>query len=369
MIMKEKYWRSLVVTGIVLGVLLSIYLAYYYVGPALIKTLSFLLRLVVPVIISIALAAMLEPVVSFLQREIRLSRSWSAFITLLLLVLALGGLSFVAISKLVDELGILLYSLPSYTALLNQNLDRLLEWLNGISVAVDFPKAIQDNILANLDKLTSLAGNYLSQTMNYLVAGVSWIPNFLAAATFILLATFFFIKDNRLIFSWFNQVGTEKQVRKLEEVYEHLASILFGYLKAFTILVIITTVLIILGLSVLGIKYAVLGGILAGIADILPIVGPGLVLVPWGLWYLFTGNLRLGISILVLYAVVSVVRQLIQPKVIGESIGLHPLLTLLSMFIGFEIVGAWGLILGPIVVVIVLALYRFGVFGTRIGNR
>lgn len=367
--MKEKYLRALVITGITLGILTSIHLTYYYVGPALIRTFSFLLRILVPVVLAVALAAMLEPVVSFLQRQVKLSRGWAALISIVLLVLVLGGLSFIAVSKLVDELGILLYSLPNYAALLNQNLDRLLEWFNGISIAVNFPKTIQESILANLDKLTSLAGNYLSQAMNYLVASVSWIPNFLAASIFLLLATFFFIRDKQLIFTWAGKLFNEKQSRKLEEVYEHLASILFGYLKAFAILVIITTLLIILGLSILGIKYAVLGGILAGIADILPIVGPGLVLVPWGTWYLLTGDMRLGISILVLYAAVSVIRQLIQPKVIGENIGLHPLLTLVSMFVGFEVIGAWGLILGPIVVVVALALYRLGMLGTRSDGR
>ncbi|HHW60769.1 MAG TPA: AI-2E family transporter, partial [Syntrophomonadaceae bacterium] len=99
-----------------------------------------------------------------------------------------------------------------------------------------------------------------------------------------------------------------------------------------------------------------------GLFDILPILGPGTIFVPWVIWEFMSGRAGMGISLLIVYIIISAVRQFLEPKVVGDNIGLHPLLTLISLYVGLQLGGLVGMILGPIILVILIASYRAGVF-------
>lgn len=106
-----------------------------------------------------------------------------------------------------------------------------------------------------------------------------------------------------------------------------------------------------IGLTILGVSYAHLLALTVAFFDFLPILGPGTFYIPWSIWMFLSGNIRLGIGLLILYAIIVVVRQLLEPKVIGQSIGLHPLATLIALYFGFTLLGVWGLILGPAIAI------------------
>src|SRR5690606_5790957 len=128
---------------------------------------------------------------------------------------------------------------------------------------------------------------------------------------------------------------------------------ILGYLRAQIILMLITMGQTLVGLYVLGVDYTLLLTLIVGFLDLLPVLGPGLIFVPWCVLAFLLGNLRLAVSLLILYGIISVVRQLIQPKIVGDSIGIHPLETLVSLYVGLKVLGVAGLILGPILVVII----------------
>jgi predicted PurR-regulated permease PerM len=115
-------------------------------------------------------------------------------------------------------------------------------------------------------------------------------------------------------------------------------------------------------LKILGVKYVLTISLLVGLADILPVLGPGAVFLPWIVWQFINGRTGMGISLLAVYIIISVVRQFLEPKIVGDNIGLHPLTTLISLYVGLQLGGAVGLILGPVTVVIFIACYRAGVF-------
>jgi len=117
-----------------------------------------------------------------------------------------------------------------------------------------------------------------------------------------------------------------------------------------------------IGLQILGVPYAFLIAVLVGIADLLPLVGPGAIFFPWIIWEVINGNHIFAIALFVVYLVVTVVRQVVQPKIIGDSVGLHPLETLIALFVGLRLMGVLGLILGPIIWVVVKASWKAGVF-------
>ena len=108
--------------------------------------------------------------------------------------------------------------------------------------------------------------------------------------------------------------------------------------------------------------YALILGIAISIIDALPILGTGTVLIPWGLGAIFTGNVRLGLYLLILYGICFLVRQLLEPKIISGQIGLHPLVTLMTMYAGLRTIGLLGMIIGPVIALIIKNIAQAGVF-------
>ena len=113
-----------------------------------------------------------------------------------------------------------------------------------------------------------------------------------------------------------------------------------------------TAIQAVIGLYLLGFEFPFTIGVLVGLFDLLPILGPGAIFIPWSLWYILIGNFKLGILLLMLYAILVIVRQLIEPKILGASIGLHPLATLISVFAGLRLLGIKGIFIGPILLLI-----------------
>ncbi|WMT39544.1 AI-2E family transporter [Paenibacillus sp. D2_2] len=137
---------------------------------------------------------------------------------------------------------------------------------------------------------------------------------------------------------------------------------LFGYLRAQFIMISITAFVVCIGLLILRVDSPVTYAILIGLVDLLPYLGVGTILIPWLVYAFMTGNFALGIGLSILYGVVLVSRQLIEPKVLATSVGLDPLPTMISLFVGLQLFGVLGLIIGPVSLVVINAVIKAGVF-------
>ena len=111
-----------------------------------------------------------------------------------------------------------------------------------------------------------------------------------------------------------------------------------------------------LGVSLLKIPAAPILALLVAVVDILPVLGTGTVLIPWGLVLLILGNTFLGVGILVLYLVITVVRQTLEPKIIGSQVGLHPIVTLLCIYAGAQLIGVVGIFAFPVIATVIKKL-------------
>ena len=135
------------------------------------------------------------------------------------------------------------------------------------------------------------------------------------------------------------------------------------YLKAQMKLIFISFIISLIGLYVffvsgMNVKYPLLIAIGIAIVDALPIFGSGTVMVPWAIIAAFNGDIRLGLSILILWIIMCVVRQIIEPKIVSGQIGIHPIFTLLAMYTGFRFLGFIGMFVGPIVLIILKNIYE-----------
>jgi sporulation integral membrane protein YtvI len=149
-----------------------------------------------------------------------------------------------------------------------------------------------------------------------------------------------------------------------QAIGEDLGAAVVGYLRAQAILVSVTAFSTIGGLLLMGNRYAVTLGVLAGLLDIVPIVGTGLLFVPWIVGLFIIGSVGEGLKLLLMWIITVTVRQFLEPKVLSNGIGLHPLPTLISMYVGLQLLGGIGLILGPALVICYEALRKVGVFGS-----
>ena len=131
-------------------------------------------------------------------------------------------------------------------------------------------------------------------------------------------------------------------------------------LKAYLLIMAVTFGEISLGLWLLRVDYYLVIGLAVAVLDILPVLGSGSILIPWGIWTLLGGNLPLGAGILLLYGVVTGVRTVLEPRLVGRGIGLSPLVTLVSMYVGMKLLGGGGLILAPMAVTLALFLDEGG---------
>ncbi len=332
---RELGKKLLIVAGIIAAVIVAYKLLYY----------------VIPFLIALILASLIEPLIKVFVKRLKMSRKVAAIICLLLVFLVLGTLFVFLIFTLVNQLVSLAKMLPHYYEQFEENLESL------IATGNDFynwlPVQITDNLGAVVSKISNSLVDLFNSILKGAVATAVSIPEAIVFTVVTILATFFIAGDRDKIMDFINRQLPGEWLEKADALRHDLFSALLGYLRAQLIIISITMTQLFLGFTIIGIRYSLLMAFLTGIIDALPILGTGTVLIPWGLYeMLIAGNLPLGISLLVIYVIVVIVRQLMEPKIVGGQIGIYPLFTLMGMYIGLKVFGFFGLLLGPVIVLI-----------------
>lgn len=326
---------GLVLLSVTVGVLIAIRLAFF----------------LLPFLIAFALSSLMESIIKLLYKKIRLKRKISAPIILLLLIAIMVASLVLGVLRLIKEAKAFIALVPGYLSELYTQTTGLIsrssasfEWL---------PPEITDNLGSVISNISEMITNFgKSVVKGAFVTAISF-PEVLIFTIITIMATFFMSMDREKISATITRHLPESWMERIVALRKDIFAALFGYLRAALIMMCITFTEVFLGLSIIGIKYALLLAFIIAIIDALPILGTGTVLIPWSLYLLITGNYSYGVYILVLYLVVLIIRHTIEPKVVGQQIGVYPLVTLLAMYVGLRLVGFAGLILGPITFLII----------------
>lgn len=334
--------------------------------------LYFVTPMVYPFLIGWLIAYLMNPLVNLLQKRGRIPR-WLA-VTLSLF--AFLGVTAAIVGLLVTNI---VYEISDLSSYIQENID---EWksqfveivnsdmLQGFIDQINrfynenpkYQSTINDNLSSTGIKLANASSVLIGLVLNGIVGLLKSLPNIAAVMIIALLAAFFISKDwHRIIarvVSWF----PARALQTCRTVWNDLQKALFGYFRAQFILISITAAFVITGLFILGVPYAITIGLLIGLVDLLPYLGTGAVMVPWIIVVFLQGNVFLGIGLSVLYGVILVVRSFLEPKVLASSIGLDPLATLIAMFVGLQLFGFIGLIIGPVTLVLLSTFHRANVF-------
>lgn len=339
--------------------------------------LSFILlfytaKITYPFIIAFGIAFLMNPLVNFFEMRWKLSRMLSVLLTMLLILLVFAGLITIIVIEAINGVEYLVEIVPSNFQMLVQYLEEffvnnILPFYNQLLTMFDnLDPSQQNTIVDNIESMGSQITEGFKNGVQAFATGLSLIlvslPNFATGLIISILATFFISKDWYKLKERFTKITPEKALKSGGSVYTELRKALFGFIKAQFTLISITAVIVLIGLLILRIEYAITIALIIGLVDLLPYLGTGLIFIPWIFYNFFTENYFLTIGISILYAIVLVQRQVMEPKVLSSNIGLDPLPTLMALFIGFKLFGFFGLILGPVLLVLGKALYNAGVF-------
>lgn len=198
-----------------------------------------------------------------------------------------------------------------------------------------------------MESLLSAAKNLISYISSLAVNMVSnvatGVPSLILSMLAMIFSTIFVVSDYERITAFVSE-NTPQSVKKiLKNVKEYLTNTLFVVIRSYALIMLLTFTELSILFAVFGIDNAILKASLIALVDILPILGTGGVMIPWAVISLVLGHTGLGIRLFVIYAIVTVVRNYVEPKIVGTQLGLHPIITLISMFIGLRLFGFFGL--------------------------
>ena len=324
----------------------------------------------IPFVIGWMIALIANPLVRFLEKRLKIVRKHGSMLIIagvLALIISLLyfvlGKAYVEIREFIGDLPALYDSAAAEIRGAVQNGNRMFEFIPD-----EFRTAVMqftENIGTYVGDLVSKAAAPTVEIAGNVAKG---IPNVLVNTVITILSSYLFIAEQDKILAWMRRYAPKFVLRYAEYLKKDARGVIGGYFLAqFRIMFVVAGILAV-GFLFLKVKYGLLLAVLISLLDFLPVFGTGTALFPWAAVKLFTGEYTYAAGLLILYVVTQVSRQLIQPKIVGDSMGLPPLLTLFLLYLGFKVKGIAGMILAVPIGLIFINFYKYGAFDSLIKN-
>lgn len=348
--MTTDYKKIAIITLVVLGtiiVALSIPFAIINIFPYF-----------APFIIAYLIALILEPLNKFIIKYGKIKRIYAISITYVLFIGLLSLITYFIVTKITTEM----FALIKY---IEKNIPNIQAWainlnndiLNLLDLLPKDVKAQLNKLFMDLiDRLTSM--NFISSIGTSTVTFTTAIPNYFILSILVFVSLYLISLSLPNIHRKFYSLFKESSQQKLNIVFKELRLATVGFLQAQLILSTITYIISLSALLILGVKYSYAIALFIVIVDMLPILGTGSTLIPWAIFSITRGDWFLGIGLIILFLVIVIVRKAIEPKVLGGRIGLHPLTTLISIWVGFKVLGIAGVFIGPLIIILYKSLVK-----------
>lgn len=334
-----------------------------------------------PFLLSFFFAVCLQRPLRWLDRKTKnkCHTLWSVLLVLLVIAIILVPVCLV-IASIVREVGSFvsylseqLNDLPAFLVTLEKEILNLLKFLpDGIYTSVSdkvtefFGNLINDFDLSALGINTQSITSGISSGISGIYNVAKNVPSTLLAVVIGIIAWIFFTKDYKRIVNFIKLQLPDNHKNLLSETKQVFSSTILKMIRAYGIIMFITFCELFLGFSILNLigvmnnNFAFIIAICIAIFDILPVAGSGGILIPWAIISLIIGNVGQAVGLLIIYAVITVIRQYIEPKIVGDSLGVHPLVTLAGLYFGLKLFGFMGMFIVPISVMIVKAFNDTG---------
>ena len=349
----RPYWKVIVsLTFSLIATILFIYVGFRLLG------------FFMPFVIGWFISYIASPIVNWLEKRVKIVKKLGSALIIIAVLGAVGILIYFIGSKLWKEIASLIQNMPKMYQDLESGFGEIGSSLNGVFKVL--PAGLQDawhTMTSNLDKtMGDLMGRISEPTVAAAGNVAKRIPSVLIATIVTFISAYFFIAERDEVIEWAKKVSPEPVVRRMSMVIDNLKFAVGGYFKAqFKIMGVVCLILEI-GFVILKVHFYFLLALLIAFLDFLPFFGTGTALIPWALYKLLVKDYRMVVGLIILYGVTQLVRQLIQPKLVGDSMGMRPLLTLLFLYIGYKAGGIFGMIFAVPIGMIIINLYKAGAF-------
>ena len=327
-----------------------------------------LLRFFMPFVIGWLIALVANPLVRLLERKVNLVRKHSS---VLIVVVVLGGIIgglYFLVGRVIIELRSLVSDMPAIYEAVRLEILEALEALNRLMTRM--PPGVQEWFNRTNENLGGIASGLMQRIAfpTVTVAGnvARRIPALLVNSIVVILSSYFFIVEQDKILRFVRRLIPETVNPYMSLFRNDLRNLIGGYFLAQFRIMFVVAVILAVGFLILGVKYGILLAILIAILDFLPLFGTGTALFPWAVVKLLSGEAAFAAGLILLYALTQVVRQIIQPKIVGDSMGIPPLMTLFFLYVGFKVRGLSGMILAVPVGLVGVKLFEYGAFDSII---
>lgn len=315
---------------------------------------KFLIGYLLPFIIATVIAFLMQKPADFLSRKTRFKKGRiAAFLSVLIYLIVVFSVVF---------------SLYKGTVFLMGFTEKLPEFLNKISVflnqiQIKFSTIIPENYKIALgvfwenfvSSFSGKLGGFISKILTNIAKNT---PSFLFSSVIALVASCYIAKDYNILVNFVKELCGKARTENIKKIKEILFNSVFKLLKGYLILMLLTFLELLIGLMFLRVKNAVLIALLVSFVDILPVIGLGTVLIPWAVISALSNNVGFAVGLAVLYISSVIIRNFLEPKIIGTQIGINPLFTLLAIFVGLKTLGVFGLFLFPIALIVIIKFYK-----------
>ena len=308
-----------------------------------------------PFVLAFIFSMITQPIARFINEKTHLSAKVSTIISIVAFFLVLFGLMSVVSIKFIEEIYNLSKNLRGSSAQFNELWNKSLD--QGF-VYIDYlPKEFITQIQSYTGEFINFAARSATTFVNQTIRFITSIPTLIIYTSITILSTLLMSLDKNDIVKFLEHQFPISWLNKIYNIKRDILSVFGSYLRAQLILVTICFFELLIALNLflslgLNVKYPLIFSIVISLIDALPILGAGAILIPWSIFSFITGDIKLGFAIFILYVIVLAVRQLLEPKLISQKIGVHPLVTLVSMYSGFKLLGIVGFLIGPIVMII-----------------
>lgn len=304
-----------------------------------------------PFVAAAVLSYILKKPIRFLMKKLKIPGKWTAILVVLVFYCTIGLVVSLLSIRALSEIASVVVRIPRwYSSYVSPLILNLTENIEESVISMD--PTLVSSLEEMLEQFVKSIGEILSGISVDIMAAVSNItsslPGVFIKLVLMVISTFFISVDyDRISGFFFNQLS-EKAKKTFMEIKEYVAGTLFVCIRSYALIMGITFVELSIGLSILKLENAVLIALIISLFDILPVLGTGGIMIPWVVIDVLLGNYSLALGLLIVYIVITVIRNIIEPKIVGKQIGLHPVLTLASMFLGVQLFGVIGLFGFPI---------------------
>lgn len=326
---------------------------------------KYLFGYTVPFLIAWGVAYLIYPLASKLSTKTKISRKVCSFLLVFLLLILILALIFLLFNRLFYEIQKLLQYLTDNGDSIARYFESIFDFVFSLSQKLPIINKLQDTeltqaITENINSFISgiwqkLLDSLSSAVPDFAADVVGALPSIILVALVTVVACFYFAIDVEMLNDRVVSFLPKTVNYYLQKLKTKLGYGLKRYFKAYLILFLITFGELFVGFLILGIDYSFVLAILIAFVDFLPVFGTPAVLLPWAIILLLMKNYFVGAGMLILLAIIMVVRQVLEPKILGKNLGVHPIVTLITLYLGFELFGLWGMIFLPILVLVLFS--------------